>query len=389
MKIMMIAPEPFFEPRGTPFSILGRLKVLSELGHEVDLLTYHVGQDVKISRVSIFRNFQIPFIKKIPVGPSIVKLVVDVFIFIKAISMLQKNKYDLLYTHEEAGFGGVLLSRWFGVPHLYDMHSSLPQQLTNFRYTRLRSLLRLFEWLENKVINSSCAVITICPALEEYVKKIAPNIPQVMIENVSIEGDPQAVSDEALQRFKDAHGLNNEKIVLYVGTFEPYQGLDVLIAAAAQVISNSSNVIFLMIGGTPDQVQHYQRSATERGIAAFFRFTGSKPPDDIPQAIRLSRVLVSPRILGTNTPLKIYSYLHSGRPIVATNLPTHTQVLNGDIAVLVDPNPEAMAKGIGTLLDNTVLAEELGARAKKHFESHYNLEGFVQKTKKVLEMAVR
>jgi len=51
MKILMIAPQPFFEPRGTPFSVLGRLKAFSELGHEVDLVTYHVGQDVVIPKV--------------------------------------------------------------------------------------------------------------------------------------------------------------------------------------------------------------------------------------------------------------------------------------------------------------------------------------------------
>ena len=51
----MIAPQPFFEPRGTPFSVLGRLRALSELGHEVDLVTYHVGRDVPVANVRIIR----------------------------------------------------------------------------------------------------------------------------------------------------------------------------------------------------------------------------------------------------------------------------------------------------------------------------------------------
>ena len=52
-------------------------------------------------------------------------------------------------------------------------------------------------------------------------------------------------------------------------------------------------------------------------------------------------ILVSPRIRGTNTPLKIYSYLRSGKPIVATDLLTHTQVLSPDVARLVAPDADA------------------------------------------------
>ena len=63
-------------------------------------------------------------------------------------------------------------------------------------------------------------------------------------------------------------------------------------------------------------------------------------------------MLASPRIRGTNTPLKIYSYLRSGKPIVATNLITHTQVLTPDIALLVEPEAEAFAAGLARLIDD-------------------------------------
>lgn len=53
MKILMISPEPFFEPRGTPISVYQRLQALSALGYQVDLLTYHVGQDVDIPGLTI------------------------------------------------------------------------------------------------------------------------------------------------------------------------------------------------------------------------------------------------------------------------------------------------------------------------------------------------
>ena len=44
VRILMIAPEPFFEPRGTPFSEFHRIRALTALGHQVDLVTYPFGQ---------------------------------------------------------------------------------------------------------------------------------------------------------------------------------------------------------------------------------------------------------------------------------------------------------------------------------------------------------
>ena len=72
-------------------------------------------------------------------------------------------------------------------------------------------------------------------------------------------------------------------------------------------------------------------------------FTGQQPAREIPGFVQACDVLVSPRIRGTNTPLKIYSYLRSGKPIVATDLLTHTQVLTPEIALLVAPEPEPFA----------------------------------------------
>jgi len=74
MKILMLAPEPFFQPRGTPFSEYFRIKALSDLGHRVDLITYHLGEDVKINNLKILRIPDLFYIKKIKIGPSWAKI---------------------------------------------------------------------------------------------------------------------------------------------------------------------------------------------------------------------------------------------------------------------------------------------------------------------------
>src|SRR5918994_1584249 len=138
MRILMIAPEPFFEPRGTPFSEYHRIRALTDLGHEVDLITYQFGQNVAIPGLRVFRSLRPPFIHRVKIGPSFAKLPLDALLSLTALRRAVSGKYDAIHSHEEGGLIGIVLSRLLRVPHLYDMHSSLPQQLTNFAFSGSR-----------------------------------------------------------------------------------------------------------------------------------------------------------------------------------------------------------------------------------------------------------
>jgi hypothetical protein len=183
MKILMLVPQPFFSPRGTPISIRSRLSDLSELGHEVDVITYHLGGEVKIPGVRIHRIMNFSFIKEIAVGPSIKKMFLDIFIIIKAVRVLIKNRYDLLHTHEEAAIFGTALSKIFRVRHLYDFHSSIPEAMRNFGYSGYSPIISMFELIERWVINSSHGIITTSPTLDNYVRRINDRVSRMMIEN--------------------------------------------------------------------------------------------------------------------------------------------------------------------------------------------------------------
>ena len=109
-------------------------------------------------------------------------------------------------------------------------------------------------------------------------------------------------------------------------------------------------------------------------------FTGQQPAREIPGFVQAADLLVSPRIRGTNTPLKIYSYLRSGKPIVATNLLTHTQVLTPQIALLVDPKPEPFAAAILELVDNPDRRLLLAESARVVADERYSRESYLRRT---------
>ncbi len=385
----MIAPVPFFEPRGTPISVLGRLRALSSLGHEVDLLTYHLGKDVSISGIKIHRAPNIPFIKDVPVGPSLSKVFLDIFLIVMAYRMLRHKHYDLIHTHEEACWFGAIFAKIFRVRLLFDFHSSLPQVLRSFGYGKFRFFIFLFEWLERRAIHTARALIVISPALADYVKRIDDKAPLVIIENSFDIIDPKPISEETIQKLKlDNHQLEGKKIVLYTGTLEPYQGIDLLISSAERILGVRNDVMFVLVGGKPNQVKHYKKLATKHGFGSHFLFTGIRPPEEIPTFFKIADVLVSPRISGNNTPLKIYSYLKSEKPIIATNHISHTQVLSPEVAILVESEPQALAHGILSILENPTLASKIGEQARSYFESRYNYQTFVKKTEQILQAVI-
>jgi len=117
-------------------------------------------------------------------------------------------------------------------------------------------------------------------------------------------------------------------------------------------------------------------------------FTGFAQPEVIPAFVNMADVLVSPRLKGNNSPLKIYSYLRSGKPIVATRHITHTQILDDTVAVLTKPEPEDFAAGIISVLAQKQRSEKLVRAAQKLAADKYSYDDYLQKTRKALEMVL-
>ena len=395
MKALIIAPQPFFSPRGTPFSVYYRTLVTSELGVKADLLTYGEGLDVDIPGVRIYRVPRFGILGDVKVGPSWVKLFLDIFIMVWTIALLFKRRYNFVHAHEESIFFCCLLKPIFRFKLVYDMHSSLPQQLTNFKFTHSKFLIWLFKTLENTSLRAADAVITICPDLANYVNNLIPSTRKhVLIENSiyenvkvinqcggekkgSVENDDLTEPDEMLPAGK--------RLVVYAGTLEPYQGIDLLILAFKKVILKDPNALLVIVGGTKTQVKHYLSLAKYHGLDGNILFTGRVPQSSAKQYYRRATVLVSPRIDGTNTPLKIYEQLASGIPLVATNIYSHTQVLSPEVAFLVQPEPEDMARGIIAALNSDALREKMVRNAQKLYEEKYSRPIYEQKMRKVLE----
>jgi glycosyltransferase involved in cell wall biosynthesis len=368
MRILVIAPQPFYQERGTPIATRLLIETLLALGHAVDVLTYHVGDDPNLPGVRVFRAPAVPFVHDVPIGFSIRKVLCDLALLWRLHTLTRRQRYDVLHAVEEAVFLSLLVRGRGRV--VYDMDSSLPEQLVG-KYGALRLVDGMLRRLERLAIARSDLVLAVCEELASRAREYATATPVDVVEDVSLLAEshtPGGVED--LRRHLPAGGV----LALYVGNLEHYQGVDTLLDALATL--RSPTLKFVAIGGHPDAVAASRARAESLGLAASVTFLGARPVSRLAAYLEQADVLVSPRLKGNNTPMKVYSYLAAGKAVLATRIRSHTQVLSDDNALLVEPSAAALARGLGTLVGSPALRDRLGRAARRLAASRYSLTQF-------------
>jgi glycosyltransferase involved in cell wall biosynthesis len=174
-------------------------------------------------------------------------------------------------------------------------------------------------------------------------------------------------------------------IVMYVGNLEAYQGIDLLLQGFALAAQATPGVDLFVIGGEAVDIHAYTKQAAALGLAKRVHFLGPRPVQALSYYLSQADILASPRIMGKNTPMKIYSYLGSGKAVIATNLETHTQVLTTQIALLVEPYPQAFADGLLALVQDSALRQALGAAGQQMIRENFSLSAFRQRAHSLLD----
>jgi glycosyltransferase involved in cell wall biosynthesis len=393
MKILAVAPQPFFTPRGTPFSVYYRTRALCELGHEVDLLTYGRGEDVDIPGCRIIRIPALHWLGPVRVGPSMLKLLLDCLMVVWTFGLLLKGRYDAVNAHEEAVFWCRWLKPLFGFRLIHDMHSSLPQQLHNFDFTRLRIIHRLFEALERSAVRAADAVIVVCPALEDYAKTLTQDHDKIVLVENSLF-DPVKLAEQptvAGQAQPEAAGLEQwlskkRPLLTYAGTLEVYQGIDRLLEAFLVVRRQLPEAGLLIIGGSRREVEQYREFAARIGVADAVHFAGQISHKEAQRLVAMGAASISPRFAGNNTPMKIYQLMAAGVPMVATRIESHTQVLDDDIAILSGVSTSELVDAIVVALSDENRTSAVAERARERYEERYGKDAYEAKMRRVLAL---
>ncbi|MBT3192525.1 MAG: glycosyltransferase family 4 protein [Verrucomicrobia bacterium] len=372
MRILLLAPHPFYQERGTPIAVDLLAKALSERGEQVDILTYHEGEDRPYAGdVSIHRIAPPRFASGVRPGFSIKKLICDAAMYPMAAAMAEKHAYDCIHAVEESVFMARRIGKKHGIPYIFDMDSSMPQQIAD-KLPIAKPILPIMRALEAGAIRSAAAIVPMCDALADAARTMGAKHIEVL-RDISLL--PEVPTRRPERGFREALQIQGPTL-LYLGNLESYQGIDLMLESFALTGRKNPDANLVIAGGRADDIEKYREKTATLGIASRVHFLGPRPLSHMPDLFQDADILVSPRTQGANTPMKIYSYLDANRAILATDLPTHTQVLNRDVAELVPPTCEAMAEGMGTLLQQKERRERLGSQARMLAQECYSLRAF-------------
>jgi glycosyltransferase involved in cell wall biosynthesis len=376
VNILLLAPHPFFQVRGTPLAVRTVLEFLSARGHSVDVLTFHEGEDVVLPNCRIYRIARLPGIRNVRPGFSFEKVICDGLMLVECVRLIRRNRYDLVHAVEESAFIAAGIQAVTRIPYVYDMDSSLSEQIVN-AYPALRWVGPALRRSEGFVIRRSLGVLTVCAALASIAHGHAPRKLIGRVEDTTLL--------PLIEQSADGEGgvpseiADRGPVAMYVGNLERYQGIDLLLDGFPYVLQSVPNAQLVIVGGRAEDIERYRERATSAGNGDHVHFLGPRPISDLPALFKRADVLVSPRLTGLNTPMKIYSYLDSGAAVLATKLPTHTQVLDQRIAYLVEPEPEALGRGLAELLRDPDLRERLATEAKRHVQEEFTPEAAQRK----------
>jgi len=366
MKVLLLAPHPFYQERGTPIAVDLLLRSFVRRGMSVDMLTYHEGEDRDYGTKVAIRRIPFPGVRGIRPGFSLKKLVCDVSFYREAGRMVRNGNYSIIHAVEESVFMARRFRRRHGLPYVYDMDSSMPRQIAD-RHPLLRPLLPIMHSCESAALRDALVVVPMCDELAGTARNAGANEVRVLRDISLLNRSASSVQTNLRRDLRIAGTM-----FLYLGNLEPYQGIDLLLRSFALAQEQIPDAVVVVAGGRETDISRYKAVTAQLGLSGSVHFTGPRPVAEMASLFAEADVLLSPRVQGGNTPMKVYSYLDSGKAVLATRLSTHTQVMDDSIALLADPDPASFAAGMVRLGKDPSLRAKLGQAAHRLAQEYYS-----------------
>lgn len=371
-KVLFISSQPFFQWRGSPIRVGFDVQALAELGYEVDLLTLPVGEEKEIPGVRVIRAPNLFLVRDVPIGPSLLKAAFDVLLLFRGLGLAFRNRYDLIHCVEDAGAIGVIIAGITSSRLVFEKHSDPSSYKRGF----FRNLVMfLYAKVERFVVRHSDAVIGTGPGLVKQARDMGAGKP--VYEIFDIPSSLVESSEETAMKVRaKLKSRDDELLITFVGSFAVYQGVDLMFKAIPGVARKCRNARFVIIGGSEEEISERKKWLAEKNVENSVSFLGKMPPDELPDYLSASDILLSPRRAGVNTPLKLLDYLKAGRAIVATDTESNRLILDENTAVIVKAEPSAFENGICRLLGDRALRVSLGESGRKLVTEKYNYHEF-------------
>ena len=359
LRIAMVAACPFPWPRGTPVRIFRLAEGLHKLGHDVHVITYHLGDTTTPVEFKVHRIRRVPSYNEVAPGPTLQKLtVVDLLLWRKVRQFLARTPVDLIHAHHYEGLlAAYAAGRLCKVPMIYDAHTLLGGELPHYRIGLPRRFTKSVGMRLDRIL----------PHLANHTIAVSRQIERTLCGPAGLQ--PQCVSvipnGVELEVFQPKRHIGegharDDNVIVYAGSLAPYQGIDLLLQAFAILLRTRPQCRLRLV--TESSFRPYEALARELGIGERIEvvncaFSG------LPEHLHRARLVVNPRVDCDGLPQKLLNYMAAGAPIVSFAGSAKSLVHERNGLVAKDRDVEAFAGAMARLLDDPSLCDSLGAQA--------------------------
>jgi glycosyltransferase involved in cell wall biosynthesis len=375
----MVAACPFPAPRGTPVRIQRMAETLGRRGHEIHVVTYHLGGRLVDPPYAVHRTPRVSTYRKETPGPSLQKLVImDPLLARQLRRVLREHAIDLVHAHHCEGLlVAANVARRTGHPVIYDAHTLLETELSHYFPRLLRPMAeRVGSWLDLKIPGSADHVIAVSRAIEHRLVSGGA----LHADRVSVVGN--GVEQEHFDTLGAGRHNGIGERLIFTGNLAPYQGVDLLLRSFREVRALRPGARLAIV--TESSFAPYESMANQLGIReaidllpAYF--------EELPAQLADATVALNPRIRCDGIPLKLLNYMSAARPIVSFEGSGHGLEHDRTALLVPDGDTSAFARAVVSLLEQPELAVRLGENAQRFSRERHSWKRTAEQVEEVYE----
>jgi glycosyltransferase involved in cell wall biosynthesis len=366
-RIAMVAACPFPYPRGTPVRIYRMAETLARRGHDVHVITYHLGETPPQVPFTIHRTPPITTYQRTSPGPSYGKLLMlNPLLAAKVSQVLQQHDIQLIHAHH---YEGLLVARlaqlWSKHPLVYDAHTLLESELPFYGLGLPKAMKRsLGRWLDRLLPQQATHITTVTEAIRcklIHHAKIAPEQVTMVSNGVEWEQFATAPGGRSIAR-------RGQKTLVFSGNLASYQRIDLLLRAFREVLNERQDVRLHIISDSP--FDEYEMLVNTLEIQQHIDLLQADF-EDLPQRLAAADVALNPRTECDGIPLKLLNYMAAGKAIVSFEGSANGLTHRETGWVVENENTSGFSRAILHLLENPKLAQDLGMNARQRVISEH------------------
>ncbi len=355
---MMVAACPFPARRGTPVRIERMAETLAAEGHELHIVTYHLGEPAGPIGCEVHRIRNIALYRDTSPGPSWRKLLLaDPLLSAKVMSVARRVRPDVIHAHHfEGALAALPAAKSLRIPVVFDAHVLLGGELQYYVLGLPRPMVRLVARVLDGMLPRACDhVVAISSEIRDQLLALyGLNAGAVTVIPNGVE--PELFSGRSGFFADDAHPR-----LVFSGNLAAYQGVKALPAVLREVLGQLPGARLVLV--TSDDPAEILADARALGVHQHVDVVPANLAT-LADVLSSADVLLNPRTECPGVPLKLLNYMASGRPIVSFEGSSRYLVDNESGIVVQNDDIEAFAEGIVRAVREPAWGEELGARAR-------------------------